>query len=156
MAGLVDHLASALAHHRDTQNLVGLGVSDHLDDPSGVTDSAGAGDERHRERVAPTGVARRDCLLFRHADNGDLRIREDSARNDPVVHGARLAIRQSVARRDPSVVASHRGRHLATCLRSDHVPGGEDVGHVRAQVSVDEDLTVPPDRHSDLLDCDVI
>ena len=72
-------------------------------------------------------------LLLGFADRGDLRERVDDARDDVVVHVARLS-RQHLGDGDALVlglVGEHRPAH--------HVADGVDAGHVGREVVVDDD-----------------
>ena len=90
-ADFVDHLARTRSDDVATQNTVGLGISDHLDETLGL-------EHRLRARIAHEGEFAdldRAAGGFRgflgQADRGDFRRRIDHARNDVVVHMAMFA-----------------------------------------------------------------
>src|SRR5579875_3522684 len=108
------------------------------------------------DRIAPTWMARLDSLLFSEPHHGDLRVCENSARNNAMIHWSRRSARKSIVRSDTSVMTPHGSRHLAVGFPANNIASGENVRDVGAEVFVDPDFAVRPGLNACAFDINLV
>src|SRR5581483_176826 len=106
---LMNNFARVGADHGDTQHLFSFVVGHHFDDPARIANGSGTRYQRQWDRIAPTWMARLDGLLFSEPHHGDLRVCENSARNNAMIHWSRRSPWWGSLNNRPSRRAIHVG-----------------------------------------------
>ena len=149
-AGFGNQLASLVVDDVDTENLIGGGIDDDLDETSGALDGLGAGVGHEVELADLVLDAGGLDLVLCLADPGDLGGGVDDAGNDVVVDVAVLA--GELLRDGDTFVLGLVGEHGALV---DDVADGVDAVNVGLPVVVDFDEAALVHLDADLVEAEV-